>query len=244
MTEQPMEFVTTETYSEADPARRPLVPRNGTIFTVFLFLKGSQYALYFFGWILLPSAIFQWTLTIIASVADFWFTKNLAGRLILGIRWSTRVTDSGDSQWVFEYVPGGFGQRSAQRYTFWLMLTGAVGLWALFSSFSLILLRPGWLFVTAIGLSLAFTNAWGFWKCDKTIAADLQKSAVEVVTQRLLPLIVQTGSDVIARNAGAILAGGQDLLRARPDLIAAGTGLIAALPALANMHADQADEAF
>jgi hypothetical protein len=175
-------------------------PPTGTVFSVFLLLKASQYVIYIFGWIFIPSTVFQWVLTIIASAADFWFTKNVAGRLILGLRWSSTVTEDGESQWVFDFVPGGIQDRVAQRRTFWSLLLGGVVLWGLFSFFSLIRLSLGWLFVAGIGLSLACSNAWGFWKCDSSIGVDARESAMGVVRTTLFPMIGRAGLDLFGSN--------------------------------------------
>jgi hypothetical protein len=197
MTDDKMDFIPPEKFPESTTHNsRPVPTHTGTIISVFHLLKAAQYAVYIFGWILIPSAIFQWVLTILASSADFWFTKNVAGRLILGMRWSNKVTESGESQWVFEFVPGGISDRGAQRHTFWFLLWGGVGLWGLFSFFSLIRLSLGWLFVTGIGLSLAGSNAWGFWQCDKTTGAGMGSPAAETGGQ-LLPFLARAGADII-----------------------------------------------
>jgi hypothetical protein len=183
---------------------RPVAPRTGTVFTVFLVLKAAQFAVYVFGWIFIPSTILQWVLTIVASAADFWFTKNVAGRLILGMRWSSGVTEDGESQWVFEFVPGGIAERVAQRRTFWVLIAATVGLWSLFSFFSLVRLSLGWLFVAGIGLSLACSNAWGFWKCDKSTGQDLNNSAPDRIQKELVPFVLQKGGEFLGARVGLL----------------------------------------
>jgi hypothetical protein len=96
------------------PTKAPLVVRpTGSIFTVFLFLKASPFVFYMFGWLLVPWTTFQWGFTISSIAADLWFRKNVAGRLILGMRWSSRVTDGSETQWLFEYIEGGVHNRDA-----------------------------------------------------------------------------------------------------------------------------------
>jgi hypothetical protein len=168
--------------SKTLPVARP----TGTIFSVFLFLKAAPFVLYMFGWLLIPWTIFQWVFTIISIAADFWFTKNVAGRLILGMRWSTKVTEGGETQWLFEYIEGGVPDRAAQRRTFWLVLAGGTALWALWGFFALIRLSFGWLFVDIIGLSLSSCNAFGYWKGDNTIAGGIRQQAVDFATQTLI----------------------------------------------------------
>ena len=182
--EEPMEFIRTENFSEAT-AQQPSVPTfkpSGTIFSVFLGLKAAQFVIYLFSWIFLPWTIFQWVLTIISSAIDFWFTKNVAGRLILGMRWSNRVDQDGESKWVFEFVSE-MPDTGGRRRTFWMALYGTVALWGIFAFFSFVRLKFGWFFVTGIGLALACSNAWGFMQCDKSIKGDTSR----VLTNRILP---------------------------------------------------------
>jgi len=39
---------------------------------------------------------------VIASAIDFWIVKNLAGRLLVGLRWWIDFDANGDEQWKFE----------------------------------------------------------------------------------------------------------------------------------------------
>ena len=167
-------------------------PQIGTIFSVFIGLKGAQFAIYMFSWIFIPWKIFKWVLTIIASAADFWFTKNVAGRLIVGMRWSNRVNEEGESQWMFEYVQD-MPNIGGRRRTFWLALYGACGVWGLFAFFSLVRLNFGWFFVCGIGLALAGSNAWGFMRCDRTVTGD----ASRLLASSILPFLSTTAQTYV-----------------------------------------------
>ena len=39
---------------------------------------------------------------ILIGAADFWMTKNLSGRILVGLRWWNMVKETGDEVWVFE----------------------------------------------------------------------------------------------------------------------------------------------
>ena len=189
-----MEFIRTENFSEVTDTQ-PSVPTfkpPGTIFSVFLGLKAAQFFIYLFSWIFLPWTIFQWVLTIISSAVDFWFTKNVAGRLILGMRWSNRVNQDGESKWVFEFVSE-MPDTGSRRRTFWMALYGCVALWGLFAFFSFVRLNFGWFFVTVIGLALACSNAWGFMQCDKSIKGDTSR----MLANRILPLFTGAAQNYV-----------------------------------------------
>lgn len=205
--EEPMDFIQVDSYAETQPKQTSTesIQVSGNIFSVFLGLKVAQFGIYMFGWILIPWTIFQWVATIIASAIDFWFTKNVAGRLILGMRWSNRVNQDGESSWVFEFAserPDAGGKRR----TFWMALYGSTAVWALFAFFSLIRLNFGWFFVTIIAFALACSNTWGFMKCDRSIKND----ASRMLTGSILPFFSDKLSST-ARNIVFNAAAGQVL---------------------------------
>ncbi len=39
---------------------------------------------------------------IILGSADFWTTKNIAGRILVGLRWWNEVKEDGTEVWIFE----------------------------------------------------------------------------------------------------------------------------------------------
>jgi len=39
---------------------------------------------------------------IILSAADFWTTKNISGRILVGLRWWNEVKENGEEVWIFE----------------------------------------------------------------------------------------------------------------------------------------------
>ena len=39
---------------------------------------------------------------IILSASDFWTTKNISGRILVGLRWWNDVKENGEEVWVFE----------------------------------------------------------------------------------------------------------------------------------------------
>jgi hypothetical protein len=199
--EDQMDFIKTDGYAEAPAHVEPVpVKSQSSIFPIFVGLKAAPLVIYMFGWIIIPWTVFQWVFTIIASAADFWFTKNVAGRLILGMRWSSKVNEEGESKWVFEYAQGDSVDRGAKRKTFWMFLYGATALWALFGFFCLIRLNFGWLFVCIIGICLAGSNTWGFMKCDRSISREVGQGASALLTGRVLPFLASRAQNVLNPN--------------------------------------------
>jgi hypothetical protein len=210
--DEPVQFVGPDSYTDHPPAERSLrlVRPTGTIFMVFLMLKTLPFAVYLFGWLLVSSAPVRWFLALSLAGADFWFTKNVAGRLILGMRWSSRVTDTAATQWVFEYVDGGVQATAAQRRTFWVLLAGTICIWILFSLFAIIRLSLGWCVVNAIGAALAGANAAGYLHCDKSIAKDVRQEATDFVKRSVIPFVRAQAENVLLGTEEPHVAGRED----------------------------------
>lgn len=97
--------------------------------------------------------------------ADFWVTKNVTGRLLVALRWWNHVKDDGESEWVFESHPQADKVASFDKYFFWFLTYGAVGVWTLLVVFSLT--SFGKLPLTLLGAILSGANAVGFTKCSR-----------------------------------------------------------------------------
>ena len=159
------------------------------VFTFFIFSKGAEIFFYLFSWLFFSLPVVQWVLTLVSCAVEFWFTKNIAGRFILGLRWANRVNQDGESEWVFEGKPPGFEEQGKHSSLFWILLFASAGIWGLFSFMSLIKLNLGWFFVSSIGLALSASNAWGFTKCDQSMKQKFQAEASGFFSSSVLPFL-------------------------------------------------------
>jgi hypothetical protein len=50
----------------------------------------------------LIQSVLIFILVILLLAADFWNTKNVSGRLLVGLRWWNEASSDGSSIWVFE----------------------------------------------------------------------------------------------------------------------------------------------
>lgn len=96
---------------------------------------------------------------------DFWITKNVAGRILVGLRWWNHVRDDGESEWVFESHPQADKVNSFDKYFFWTLTIGVSAAWWLLVIFSLT--SFGKLPLTVLGAILSTANAVGFVKCSR-----------------------------------------------------------------------------
>jgi len=117
------------------------------------------------------------------SAADFWTTKNVTGRLLVGLRWWNEVKPDGTDVWIFESLEDRTKINNKEFWWFWGVMVIFPILWAFFAFgaiFSILSFSPQWVLVCAIVLILYGANLLGFWKCAK----DAKKRVKNYATQQ------------------------------------------------------------
>ena len=87
--------------SEFEPKSKKNVIHPVACFFHLLFRVGAIVVYILCG---LTSAGFVLSFIIILLLlsADFWIVKNVTGRLLVGLRWWNKISEDGESSWVFE----------------------------------------------------------------------------------------------------------------------------------------------
>jgi hypothetical protein len=113
---------------------------------------------------------------IILDAMDFWFTKNIAGRKLVGLRWwNSYDPETQQEKWTFE-SKNEIKEASIDRNTFWISLYGFTAAWLILFIFECIVLSFMWAFLCAISLAISGTNTYGFFRCSK-----LQQKGAKIV---------------------------------------------------------------
>ena len=104
-------------------------------------------------------------IVVILNAFDFWFVKNVSGRILVGLRWWNEVRDDGTEVWIFE---SDHEKRATSIDTtlFWTSLYIAPLFWAIFMVIELIELSLMWFLVCLISFVLTFSNTVGYYKCS------------------------------------------------------------------------------
>ena len=104
-------------------------------------------------------------IVVILNAFDFWFVKNVSGRILVGLRWWNEVMDDGTEVWIFE---SDHEKRATSVDTtlFWTSLYIAPTFWAVFLVIELIGLSLMWFLVCLISFVLTFSNTIGYYKCS------------------------------------------------------------------------------
>lgn len=138
-----------------------------------IIFKLAALLLYFFGTWFGLEYVTIFVLCVLLLACDFWTTKNISGRLLVGLRWWVNINDNGTNEWVFESAPappaGAPPETFAQamdRRIFWWALYAAPLAWCAFSFLALVSFSFDWLLVDCVGVGLTGTNLMGYFKCS------------------------------------------------------------------------------
>ncbi|KAF8567570.1 hypothetical protein P879_09125 [Paragonimus westermani] len=145
------------------------------------FFRTMAIAIYFFCTWFTSSFVVPFVLVLISLSLDFWFVKNISGRILVGLRWSSYTNDEGRTCWRFDSRPAlpepsgdvtlsrrELSLRAAQTQAarlFWIGLVFAPLVWGVFLLASIFSLHLRWALVCAIALSMSAANVYGFVRC-------------------------------------------------------------------------------
>lgn len=169
---------------------------------VFFTLFFKALAILFFlvlGIFGVPEALI-FILVVILNSLDFWFVKNVSGRILVGLRWWNEVKEDGSEKWIFESDHENRG-RSIDTTVFWMSLYATPIFWGIFVILELIGLKFMWFLACLIGFILTFSNTFGYYKCSGEQKKKI-KGLIANKTQEGFTKILQFGASTIAKQQG------------------------------------------
>lgn len=143
--------------------------------------------------------ILHFILLVLLICGDFWNLKNVAGRLLVGLRWWNEVnfvelstTGEFENVWVFESADPSRYINPIDSKVFWILLYGQPVAWVVLAILAVLKLQFLYLLLILIAIFLSFTNALAFTKCDKfgkanNLATGILSSATGTLFSRLNP---------------------------------------------------------
>ena len=125
-------------------------------------------ALFFFLFLnILTSEAFVMIVVILFDAADFWYTKNISGRILVGLRWWNKFDpDTQQDIWTFE-SKNEIKEPSIDRNTFWISLYGFTGAWLVLFIWECVKFNFVWGALCLISLAISGINTYGFFRCSK-----------------------------------------------------------------------------
>ncbi len=130
-----------------------------------LFFKGLAMASFLLLGIFGVSDALIFIFVVILNSLDFWFVKNVSGRILVGLRWWNEVKEDGTEVWRFESSHE-VKARSIDTTIFWMSLYIAPLFWGIFIILELIGLKIMWFLACLIAFILTFSNTFGYYKCS------------------------------------------------------------------------------
>lgn len=128
-----------------------------------IFFKAVAMLAYIFLSLFVSDVTIVFIVIVLALAFDFWFVKNVSGRLLVGLRWWNKVRDDGTSEWTFEASttkkPNQF-----DKMVFWGCLYLSPVIWVVLGLL-LSSLKPTWLMLVGVAFFLSAGNLVGYWKC-------------------------------------------------------------------------------
>ena len=132
---------------------------------------------------------------ILLGSVDFWITKNISGRFLVGLRWWNEVKKDGKEVWIFE-SKNEKSEATADKSVFWTSVYMNGGGWAILFLFKLITLSITNAIIAFTMLVFAGVNLYGFYKCSKEqqnkisklgtrVASDLAKQGIRNMAGRM-----------------------------------------------------------
>ena len=137
-------------------------------------------------------------IVVILNAFDFWFVKNVSGRILVGLRWWNEVRDDGTEVWIFE---SDHEKRATSIDTtlFWTSIYIAPLFWAIFMVIELIGLSLMWFLVCLISFVLTFSNTVGYYKCSGEQKKKLTNFLAEK-GQKGISTFLKFGANAMANN--------------------------------------------
>ena len=129
-----------------------------------LLFKIVALVIFLLGNTLFRSYVLVFVICTLSLAFDFWTTKNVSGRLLVGLRWWSM-----EDQWVFESRPN-YTPNSSDSFVFWTSSAGFTLIWIVFAF--LYLLQFQWLVICVVAVLLNGSNLYGYYKCNN------QKSSI------------------------------------------------------------------
>ena len=152
-----------------------------------LFFKALAIAMYLFLYLVIKNFVVSFVFITLCLAFDFWTTKNVTGRLMVGLRWWNEVHEDGKSVWRFESLPDKDKGRldPVESMIFWGAVVLEPAVWIVCVVLALLSIPPKveWAVLVFIALVLSCVNFAGYVKCARGARRALRRAATKKATQ-------------------------------------------------------------
>ena len=121
---------------------------------------------YDFGTMFTDNYVLIFVVCVLLLAFDFWTVKNVTGRLMVGLRWESRLREDGTSFWVYEAIEDKSRITSIDSTIFWGAMWVSPLLWALSLVLGILKFNVAWVLIVVVALTLNGINLLGFIRCE------------------------------------------------------------------------------
>lgn len=132
---------------------------------------------------------------ILLASCDFWMTKNVSGRLLVGLRWWNEVREDGNEVWIFE-SKNEVTESTADSRVFWTSVYASTGAWLAIVIWDIITIKWIWGMIALVCFTFSAVNLYGYFKCSKTQQSNLSKYGAKAAMK-----IMSKGKDIAVNEA-------------------------------------------
>jgi hypothetical protein len=161
-------------------------PSHPVAFLFHFIFKAAAVLWYVFCTWFSSSFVLNFVICIVFLAADFWVTKNVTGRLLVGLRWWNEATSESGTAWRFETLREGDRQiNSKEKYYFWVILLAYPLAWIGLAILAFLQLKWDYVLLDIIGILLGTMNLWGYFKCSKDAKAEIGNMTSNIMTSAM-----------------------------------------------------------
>ncbi|THH34121.1 hypothetical protein EUX98_g38 [Antrodiella citrinella] len=136
------------------------------LFFLYIF-RIAAIAVYLLCGFFTSNYVLSTVVVVVLLAMDFWNTRNVAGRTLVGLRYWNQVDDDGESYWVFESRDPAHPSNPVDSKMFWVALYSFPFLWLALLIVSILKLSASFIPIVALALVFNITNAVGFTYADR-----------------------------------------------------------------------------
>jgi hypothetical protein len=194
-----------------------------------ILFKFAAVLTYVFGAWFTKNYVLIFVVCVLLLAFDFWTVKNVTGRLMVGLRWESRLREDGTSFWVYEALEDKSRITAIDSTIFWGAMWMSPILWASLLVIGVLKFNVAWLLIVVVALTLNSINLLGFIRCRKGAKQQAQQAMTSLMTQGVLSGILSApslvGSTLFGDTNGSTtngsnnVGGGMTGDMSRPELV-------------------------
>jgi len=147
--------------------------KHQTICLFHCLFKLLAFVCYTFGRYLFDGYILTFIVVTILLSLDFWTVKNISGRKLAGLKWSSQQNPDGTDGWLFQSVNDETLLNQVDRNVFWIVLYVWPLIWVVIAIINFLSFSFSWLVLVLLAFGFGMSNLIGFWKCSKDAKASM-----------------------------------------------------------------------